>query len=499
MKTISFLLFTLLLPVLTLAKTITVTNNADTGIGTLREAIENAEENDTIIFDNSVTSITLKSGLIIEKSITINGSSSNNVTINMANDAVSFRRHLTIRGMAENVSLSYLTLNNGRMTTTCAGAIYYAVGNLIIDHCNFNNNYSSTLGGAIYAHGKKLQLSNCKFDGNYGMRSGGVIHIGENCIAFIENNSFKNNSAANAAVIYNVGTTIINQCEFKKNSSDYYGVIYNSTKGIMTINNSIFDQNQYNVDGTFNNAGKATIVNCLFTNNQVSSQPGHAYLLLRKNVISNRYGNDGDLTIINSTIANNVGIGLTLENTVTLYNNIFWNNTIPNFNAEYDIYDSNEKDYSLTVFNNLIGTSNIDLSGNNNLIGEDPLFVGDGDYSLQKNSPAIDKGNNTYLNAEFIIDLAGNPRISNGTVDMGAYEYQQGTVSVNSISNDEVKVYAYDRIVVVENAHAPVTIYNLTGGVVGSAGHTGTVAITVSQAGVYIVRTGSEARKVVVK
>ena len=48
-------------------------------------------------------------------------------------------------------------------------------------------------------------------------------------------------------------------------------------------------------------------------------------------------------------------------------------------------------------------------------------FVGDGDYRLQKSSPCIDAGDNTYSTTE--TDFAGKARIYNGKVDIGAYEY----------------------------------------------------------------------------
>ena len=53
-----------------------------------------------------------------------------------------------------------------------------------------------------------------------------------------------------------------------------------------------------------------------------------------------------------------------------------------------------------------------------------PAFVNPaaGDYHLQANSPCINSGNNAYVT--LATDLGGNPRITGGTVDQGAYEYQ---------------------------------------------------------------------------
>ncbi|MFD1629756.1 choice-of-anchor Q domain-containing protein, partial [Pseudopedobacter beijingensis] len=72
-------------------------------------------------------------------------------------------------------------------------------------------------------------------------------------------------------------------------------------------------------------------------------------------------------------------------------------------------------------------------------IDSNPLFtdVANGDYSLANGSPAIDKGDNDRVAVNK--DLAGNSRIRNNQVDMGAYEYQSGnTVLLIRPSSDNI-------------------------------------------------------------
>ena len=51
-----------------------------------------------------------------------------------------------------------------------------------------------------------------------------------------------------------------------------------------------------------------------------------------------------------------------------------------------------------------------------------------GNYRLKTNSPAIDKGDNTLVTTT--TDADGNPRTVNGTVDLGAYEYDMAVLPV---------------------------------------------------------------------
>jgi hypothetical protein len=63
----------------------------------------------------------------------------------------------------------------------------------------------------------------------------------------------------------------------------------------------------------------------------------------------------------------------------------------------------------------------------NGNITNDPMFMNlsGGDFHLQANSPCINSGRNSLVTST--TDLDGNPRIAGGTVDIGAYEYQNPT------------------------------------------------------------------------
>jgi hypothetical protein len=110
----------------------------------------------------------------------------------------------------------------------------------------------------------------------------------------------------------------------------------------------------------------------------------------------------------------------------TFRNSIIWGNTAYIGNQIYV-----DTDCSVTLSYSCYANGATDVAGPGtvtptNSITSNPLFVdaGNGNYHLQGTSPCIDIGNNSYVPAGVTTDLDGNPRIQNGTVDLGAYEYQ---------------------------------------------------------------------------
>jgi hypothetical protein len=112
---LGFLLIPLLLACLGLASaaTITVTNNNDSGPGSLRQAITDSSPSDTVDFDSSLNgeTITLTSGeLSINKQLTITGPGANLIAVNgNATSTVFFINPGT------EVTISGLTITNGNL------------------------------------------------------------------------------------------------------------------------------------------------------------------------------------------------------------------------------------------------------------------------------------------------------------------------------------------------------------------------------------------------
>jgi hypothetical protein len=167
---------------------------------------------------------------------------------------------------------------------------------------------------------------------------------------------------------------------------------------IMVANSAVYGGGAY----------RGTLYNCVLTSNSISGTV---------------YGGGGSYqsSLYNCTLTGNSansssGGGVSRG---TLYNCIVYYNTA----LVYSNFDS-----ASTL--NYCCTTPTPTNG----VGNAPLFsdYARGNLRLQSNSPCINAGNNAYV--ALSEDFDGNPRIVRGTVDIGAYEFQesQGMGSVLS-------------------------------------------------------------------
>ncbi|HSY19629.1 MAG TPA: choice-of-anchor Q domain-containing protein [Candidatus Acidoferrales bacterium] len=239
-------------------------------------------------------------------------------------------------------------------------------------------------GGVECGNGSSL-VTNCVIVGNWANLFGGGAYEGTlvNCV-------LKSNfGLAGGGGDY--GSALVN-CVIQTNISPSYG----GGTYFSVLTNCVVSGNS-----APNGSGMAdgSAYNCLFTGNTNSSA---AYLA----------------TLYNCTLTGNFSPGLGTADGCTLINSILFYNT----NGSYaDCYQC-----KLTNCCTPLGNGNPSLS--NNSISNAPAFVdaAHGNYRLQIGSPGMDGGTN--VPAAGTTDLDGNPRIVNGTVDMGAYEIQNTNV-----------------------------------------------------------------------
>ncbi|MBI4648904.1 MAG: T9SS type A sorting domain-containing protein, partial [Bacteroidia bacterium] len=154
-------------------------------------------------------------------------------------------------------------------------------------------------------------------------------------------------------------------------------------------------------------------------------------------------------TISNNAANNGGALGCQYNSDPILYNSILWGNTATVSGPQVFLNDE-DSDPNFYYCNVQDGTAAFGLNNcfytgiYENNIEADPLFVApsagsgtgyDGvsaDWSLQAGSPCIDAGtpDTTGLNLP-ATDIAGNPRIINGRIDIGAYEYFIVSISEN--------------------------------------------------------------------
>ena len=230
------------MPVNLRAATLTVTNTADSGPGTLRAALTNVVNGDTITFSVTGT-ITLTSGqLNVSNSVTLLGPGSGVLTVSGNKASGVFN----VTGT--NVTISGLTIANGFADY---GAGIYAGGNsgsaLAVSGCVLTNNSAGGNGGGIYNNpGVTMTVSNCTVSGNSALNgSGGGLYNG-GVLTVIASTLGGNSAAYSGGGIYNnPGVTLtVSNCIIAGNSAanGWGGAICNY-QGVLAIVGSTLSGN----------------------------------------------------------------------------------------------------------------------------------------------------------------------------------------------------------------------------------------------------------------
>lgn len=234
-------------------------------------------------------------------------------------------------------------------------------------------------------------------------------------------------------------TPVVSNCVFFANETVeiYISGLFGGGMFNGTSINCVFDSNGANYGGG-KFGGRA--YRCVFTNNYGISSGG---LLFSAGHGAGMYMGEAYDCLFVGNKESPLGAGMY---GATAYNCTFVNNwswppggTLADSTAYNCVFKGNDLYGSFEILDSTVYNScSVELVGGiNGNITNAPLFVdaANGDFRLQSNSPCINWGCNAYVtNAT---DLAGNPRIVEGAVDMGAYEYQ-GTVGLVDSDSDGI-------------------------------------------------------------
>jgi predicted outer membrane repeat protein len=341
---------------------------------------------------------------------------------------------------------------NGSDPNDRGSGMYNDSGSPTVANCAFLTNSAGK--GAMYNDQSGSMVTGCVFTGNqtWGMYNVQSTPTVDDCIFSLNQNGGMHNEQSTAAVSYcdftlNSGSgmyndpqsdSIVIDCDFIKNTSGNGGGMYNE-QGSPTIVNCLFVGNNATSagGGMRNDANSPLLINCIFSGNTADAEGGGIASVLTSSPLlrscsfsDNSSGTDGG--------------GIYSDGSAAIANCIFWNNS-----------DSGGADESAqihtaagnpTVNHSCVQGGWTGLGGNN--ISSDPQFVDadgpdnaagsdDDNLRLQTGSPCVGAGNNATVPADTLdldddgdtaepkpLDLDGNPRIVDTTVDMGAYEHQ---------------------------------------------------------------------------
>jgi hypothetical protein len=416
------------------ASTLIVTSTADSGAGSLRQALADANSGDTIQFAPALDgqTITLSSAeLLIDKNITVTGPGPSQLTVrrSSAGGTPAFRiLHVT---PGHTVTIEGLTITDG-VPLASGGGVFNEQATLTVNNCNVSGNFSGTSGGGFYSSGASARLTilNSIVSGNFatgmghGGEGGGINSEGTLTVAnsIVSGNSVTGQPPypGSAGGVFSGGTAEISNSTISANGA---GGIVNS--GPMTITGSTISGNTTMGSGAgISNSGPLTIVNSTISGNSASYKgfgngggifSGSAPLKITHCTIT---GNTiGIIKGSGACIYNALGtleIGNTILNASGTGGNIF-NNSGTVISHGYNLSNDNGGGF-LTATGDQINTQPLLGPLENN---GGPTFT----HKLLTGSPAINAGDPNFASPPLYDQRGpGYLRVIGGRIDIGSFE-----------------------------------------------------------------------------
>lgn len=307
------------------AATIAVTSTADSGPGTLRDALASAPNGDTIDLTGiSGTILLTSSQLVVTNSVTIVGPGNDTVKI----DGNATNRVFYV-GSNTTATVTSLTITQGYADD--GGGVYNDHATLTVTNCNLTSNLAPLRGGGVYNSGT-LTVVGSTLSGNSGggaiggglpsyggggIHSSGILTVkasaltsnwasyggGVNIVAgtaTISASALNGNSAIDGGGICSVGgaVTMIGSVVNGSSADDFGGGILNSYDAMLSVSGSTINSNTAGQDGggVCNTTG-LIVTNCVLSGNLAYRGSGGIM-------------NSGNLTVLASALTgNSAGLG----------------------------------------------------------------------------------------------------------------------------------------------------------------------------------------------
>jgi hypothetical protein len=439
-------------------ETYTVTNNTNRGAGTLREAIDQANNNNlkdaVIILPTGTYYLTgtreedsnAGGDLDIHSNINIQGAGPDSTIIDGShNDRV-------FHVCSGRVLISGVTIRHGE--ANCGGGIWVNGGIFALINCIITENAAvdkenhETWGGGIYVQDAKVIISNCATTNNVGdsadyVRGGGIcinhskIHKCvdiRNCL--IEGNTANTNTSGRGgggglSLLSNGSpceVTVFNNI-LRNNIASMRGWGDGGGLYLHEVSNVSLEQNCFieNVASEKGNGWGGAIyaqggenfrmTNNLLVDNNANSGGGGIYL---NGYLSSNQVKTIDCTMFNNTLADNNrgsgGEGIYMGDYVLL---ALTNNVIKGHTT--GIYNNNATGASTITADTNLFYNNIDPVVGTNALLQDPLLTPE--FKPMENSPVVDAGKTIDSVTK---DLEGTSRPQGNGYDIGCYEYLPG-------------------------------------------------------------------------
>jgi beta-glucanase (GH16 family) len=361
---------------LTCASEVTVTNTADSGAGSLRQALGSVCVEGTVRFSPALAGGTITNGsaLTLAKNVTVDGADAPGLTISGGGSVRVFEV-----SAGATATLRNLTLANGYGFQLAGGVLNN--GNLTLDHVIVTGNTMTTNAGDFWQGG------------------GGIYNGGGASLTLVDSTVSANRAGWSGGGIYS---------------------FFNTTTTL--LRSTISGNTANDVGGGIRSLGNMTITNSTLSGNTSTGWHGGAI-----------FQTDGNINITNSTIANNIAPGFAPS---ALFIGQFGGSFVPTLTLTNTIITGNQS-YACERFAS--GTAANVVSGGNNLVQDgscspvaSDLIVGNArlgpladnggptwTHALLAGSPALDAANDAACPAT---DQRGVTRPQGPRCDIGSVE-----------------------------------------------------------------------------